>query len=433
MKTKKTEYMLFGGEPNHTGLYINRIKALSDMGMDVSLILKCIISYTDIYSYLYKKNDIKIGPSTVFKITKQIPGVLITIPYITRISFVGKIIFTIAASIVFKRISSRCDQLIIHCMNSAEYVIFIKKLLRLNNIKIISEVEGDIISEMEYVIDLEHNKYSTAKKQLILDRAYKTQKKIVESSDILLCPTENMRSLIRDRFSISAFKKTNVFPFFASSSLFYYDQHARELMRKKLGLTGRFVVVYCGNLRDSWQMPSMLAKVFKIINNLTDNAFFYIITPRSNELFMRPFLKDVHNSNYTFMEIEHSEISAYLCAADCALLIREPHLMNKVVAPAKFAEYALTGLPIIMTTGIGYYPEMMRDNDNALILSDLESDVAIKSQLEKYVIQKIPKLNRTEFADWASVRFSLEQQIPKLINAYAHAAEMTVDNSLSTM
>lgn len=422
---KKIEYLLFGGEPNHSGLYLNRVQALNDRGVEVTLVLKCMFSYRMILSYLFSQHDIvKVGPNTISQINKRVSGRIITIPYITGLPLIGKVVFAVTAMCVLLRKSRRCDQLVIHAMNSSEYILFIKKILHLKNIKVISEIEGDRPSEVEYIMQHSCTSHSSGEKQNVIDRAHRTQKWIIEASDVLLCPTENMQHLICDRSSISTLQKIYVFPFFASSLLFRYDENKREEMRMKLGLSSRFVVIYCGNLRDSWQMPSMLANVFKMINNLQDNAFFYILTPKSNEAFISPFLEGLPNSQYAFAEVEHSEIVDYLCAADCALLLREPHLMNKVVAPAKFAEYALTGLPIIMTNGIGYYPDIMKDNNNTLILDNLKDDDVIRTQITRFIIDQLPQLNRKAFAMWSSDRFSLELRILDLIKAYKYAAEL---------
>jgi glycosyltransferase involved in cell wall biosynthesis len=419
MKKKKIEYFYFGGNSLHAGLYAELVQALNRCDLNVTLVLKNEFHYRSLFAYLFTCREKRmIGPHNAAKIHDSLQGKIITIPYITGLPYIGKAVFFMSALWVFFRKSLGCDLLVIHAKNTAEYALFIKKFLLSKKIKILSEIEGDIPSEIEYVMNNNYNSYLWSGKQKKIDKAHKMQKWVVEKSDLVICVTERLKNLICERFSISETHKFHIYPTFASSKVFYFDKIRRDKMRKRLEVNGRFIVLYCGNLGSKWQVPELLVKMFAMIKDVSENAFFYILTPQSDQAFILPYLEALHVSDYAFAEVDHSDVIDYLCMADCALVLREKHIMNEVASPGKFAEYALTGLPIVMTNSIGYYSDAMKGSSDALILENLKDEEMIKTKIAHFVIDQIPKIDRKEFARWSRDRFSLEVRVPDLIREY---------------
>jgi glycosyltransferase involved in cell wall biosynthesis len=46
-------------------------------------------------------------------------------------------------------------------------------------------------------------------------------------------------------------------------------------------------------------------------------------------------------------------VPEYLAAGDLGLLLRDPHPVNRVASPVKFAEYLAAGLPVLVSPGVG--------------------------------------------------------------------------------
>jgi hypothetical protein len=108
----------------------------------------------------------------------------------------------------------------------------------------------------------------------------------------------------------------------------------------------------------------------------------------------------------------------HLCAGDVGLLLRERHPMNEVAAPGKFAEYALSGLPIVMTEGIGDFSEPMRESEFACILPDLRATDAVREGITRFCARGFTAAQREEFSRWAAERFALEAVAPHLAELY---------------
>jgi hypothetical protein len=63
--------------------------------------------------------------------------------------------------------------------------------------------------------------------------------------------------------------------------------------------------------------------------------------------------RGIGEESYTLISVPHGEVPNYLVAADSALLLRDDSIINRVASPVKFAEYLLSGLPVVLTDGIG--------------------------------------------------------------------------------
>lgn len=87
--------------------------------------------------------------------------------------------------------------------------------------------------------------------------------------------------------------------------------------------------------------------------------------------------------------------------ADIGLLFRQKHELNLVASPTKYAEYALTGLLILVSPGIG----------------DLD-DKKGSLRLFQDILNSFPKNKRGVRAENAKELFSIEKLIGKLEDLY---------------
>jgi hypothetical protein len=108
----------------------------------------------------------------------------------------------------------------------------------------------------------------------------------------------------------------------------------------------------------------------------------------------------------------------HLCAGDVGLLLRERHPMNEVAAPGKFAEYVLSGLPIVMTEGIGDFSAAVRDSELACVLPDLANEGDWRERIRRFCARDVTSGQRAAFAEWAAERFAVEAHVPRLAALY---------------
>ena len=418
MRNRYVRYYYIGGNSLHSGQYIALLKSLEKKGIIVNLILPYYVRYNSFFKLILKPKNIKIGPNSIENLKINFNGEIHIIPFLVGCSYFGKFLFLIFLTILLIVKGNLKSIIVIHSKLTAEYALFLKKIFGTRRIKVISEIEGDAKSEFEYEVLNKYKRTFNKKDYFLIKNICYRQYKIIKESDIVLCVTKKLIDLFYERYCIYKKDKFHVFPSMASSNYFYFNKHKRELTRKILKIENYFTVVYCGNLKYSWQMPEKLVETFKIIKNYKEKSIFIIITPKVQEKYILKYLIKYNIINYFFVEVPHIKIVDFLCAADCALIVRERNIMNEVSTPGKFAEYALSGLPIIMTDGIGQYSKIMKRKNYALILEDIHNYKINKLKIAHFLKKQLPNINRMEYSYWAKKNFSIENKITNLINIY---------------
>ena len=80
---------------------------------------------------------------------------------------------------------------------------------------------------------------------------------------------------------------------------------------------------------------------------------------------------------YDVRAVPHAEIPRYLRAADLGLLFREPHPLNEVACPTKFAEYMMSGLPVLISGCIGDCSPFVAEHAAGVVLQRPDADAAV--------------------------------------------------------
>ena len=212
----------------------------------------------------------------------------------------------------------------------------------------------------------------------------------------------------------------HVIPTLASRKQFFFDPERRERTRRALGLQDRYVVIYSGNLRGHWQVPEKLVEAFLAIRRVRPTARFLVLTQETDRRYIEPHLErgGVAAADVRMLSCPHAQVADHLCAADVGLLLRERHPVNEVAAPGKFAEYVLSGLPIIMTEGIGDFSEAMRATELACVLPDLADAGDWRERVQGFCTRDFTLGQRADFSRWAAERFAVEERAPELAALY---------------
>ncbi len=83
----------------------------------------------------------------------------------------------------------------------------------------------------------------------------------------------------------------------------------------------------------------------------------------------------------------------FLMASDMGVLLRERDPLNEVAAPTKFAEYVMTGLPVLISEYVGDYSNFVAENNLGLVLPNKAKIEDYYLKINKY-IQSTGKLKR---------------------------------------
>ena len=124
----------------------------------------------------------------------------------------------------------------------------------------------------------------------------------------------------------------------------------RQAQREDLGFTEQDVVLVYSGSAAGWQSFALLERLL---------GFILVGQPRVKVLFLCPpdAAIDALSANWLGRAVrtwvDPAAVPAVLAACDWALLVREDTVTNRVSSPTKFAEYLVSGLPVIISTHIG--------------------------------------------------------------------------------
>jgi len=143
-------------------------------------------------------------------------------------------------------------------------------------------------------------------------------------------------------------KPRQIIPTAASEDLFFFDTTLRETVRTSLGFQPNHrVFVYSGSLTSRHRIDE-IADVFASIHRADRDTRLLVVTPDKTE----PRLAKLDQQSVVVLTASLAEVNKYLNAADAAFMLRQTTPVNAVALPTKFAEYCLTGLPVIMTEAV---------------------------------------------------------------------------------
>ena len=166
-------------------------------------------------------------------------------------------------------------------------------------------------------------------------------------------------------------------------------------VRHRLGIDGQFVLVYSGSL-TAYQIPDQVGKLVEAMQRRRPQIHLLLMT-RDRAGAQRWFGRLAQTGSMTLVEAQYEEVGDYLAAADAALLLRRDDPVNRVACPVKFAEYIVSGLPVILTPRIGDLDGYVRDTGHGLLL-DLDRSP------EEQANQVLQAIDSRRWIDRAEIR-----------------------------
>ena len=119
---------------------------------------------------------------------------------------------------------------------------------------------------------------------------------------------------------------------------------------------------------------------------------------------------------FTVLHAEHDAVVGWLNAADLGILLRADDPVNRVASPTKFAEYALTGLPVAMSAGIGDYSDLVLSEHAGFHVNDSRIEHSVERGAAFMALWKFS--DRKRWADSALRNLSKGSRLADLIAEY---------------
>ncbi len=243
----------------------------------------------------------------------------------------------------------------------------------------------------------------------------KDEKSVLNQSEWLIFVSSAMRKYYED-LAQDTFVKASVIPC-ATETSFEIDERRRAFLRSKFGLENRIVFCYVGSAAP-YQMIGEMVRLFDRITKYIPKAFFLLFSHHQDVFLSYMQEVAINPSRYRVTAVDHNEIFDYLQMGDIGFLLRENSIVNRVASPTKFAEYCLSGLPVITTAYVGDFSAMVKDQKLGYVL-DLPS-LSVDMNLVNFVmdVQQNRSIYAKRCANFAKENFSWDHYGSVLSDIY---------------
>lgn len=311
-------------------------------------------------------------------------------------------------------------RLIIHARSKdGGLVAAIFKWLSLGKPQIIYDIRGEHFSEF---VERIRASGSTLKKtflQLALKAHRIIEWFIIKSSSRILYVTDALRAITEEQYPLAVSRYAGTIPCLSDDGKFYFDPSLRNEIRNALGFQNRDIILFYAGGFQWYQCIDEMLELFCILREKDERFCFVFLTLSENHEQLKKRLETFAPvRTFRILQKPHSEICRYLNASDFGLLLRRPSLVNTCAAPTKFAEYLLTGLPVIMTEGIGDYSIMARNNNLGVVINNLNHLANAAETILSHLDEFLSTEGKTRISEVGKSRLSRISRIADYVHLY---------------
>ena len=286
-------------------------------------------------------------------------------------------------------------------------MVFLKKIYP-NKIKFIYDLRGAWVEEHLWSIK-KNNSYSI-KQYRNLSRIYYSEFLRQKVADKIFVVSNTLKDYFINHYNSKA-EKFVLYPCLSSSDKFYFDVYLRIQSREELGFENEDIVfVYSGGVLNKYHIPDSIIRMFDRISKYESRAKLLLLIKKSSK-----DLKEQISNNKNIKLIEgvpNNKVVDFLNAADYGFLLRENIILNNVAFPTKFAEYLLSGLPVIISESLIDCVKYCKKYNSGFVVSN--SDV---EKIEDFSPKLLINLNfdKNKIAKDAKALLSKESVINNLV------------------
>ena len=164
--------------------------------------------------------------------------------------------------------------------------------------------------------------------------------------------------------------KITVMPCAVDFERFQFDMQNRIKTRQMLNIEPDIRVgIYVGKFGDIYLKEEAFA-VFQETFEIFDGRFFLIIlTPQPIEEVRQQLLLAGYNLAYAHVTYaDQYEVAKYLSAADFGFALIRPSPSRRYCSPVKIGEYWASGMPVLLTRGVGDDEKIIQENAAGVII-----------------------------------------------------------------
>ena len=242
-------------------------------------------------------------------------------------------------------------------------------------------------------------------------------------ADITIVLTDSSKEFV-SKNSHPSHKRIEIMPTCVDTNSFLPT--GLDLGKQRLGLNGKFVIVYLGSLGTFYALDEM-ADFFSVVlkNNYVNNPYFLIITNNpSNVIYQSLQLRNIPKDSYDVRQMTRAQLKDALPVADVSLMFYRRILSGAGCCPTKFGESLACGLPIIINTGIGDTESIVNNEKIGVVVKEFSQE-SYKNAIEQ-LMQLLSERNALrQRCRLASIKhFSLDKAIDKYSKIYQRLAKI---------
>jgi len=174
-----------------------------------------------------------------------------------------------------------------------------------------------------------------------------------------------------------------------SDQFWFRAEHVAPL-RKQLGLTESNIVgIYVGKFGGLYLEEEAFRLFQSAFSTFGDDFFLILLSPNPADQiadFIHRFNLPAHRVLHTV--VPHTDVPSYLHAADFAFATYKPSTTKRYLSPIKVGEYWASGLPVVITHGVGDESEIIpNEGGGTLYHPENQDDTNIWSAIRQCMAQ----------------------------------------------
>jgi len=190
-----------------------------------------------------------------------------------------------------------------------------------------------------------------------------------QSASSVVFLTEQLRRDLSHELNARA--PVTVIPCCVDTNKFRFDAGARARRRSELGLGDEKLFVYVGKI-GSWYLIDETFEFFRTARQEIGAARLLILTGDAPEAFHEVAERcGVGHEAYDVRHAGHDEVVEWLSASDAGLALIRQVSSKRGSSPVKVGEYLATGLPVVITSGIGDYSALIEKERLGAVVDSL--------------------------------------------------------------
>ena len=166
--------------------------------------------------------------------------------------------------------------------------------------------------------------------------------------------------IIFERFET---KRVTVIPCCADTTLFNRDSIAPleiSSLKDKLGLSGKFVLLYLGS-HGTWYLFEQMLDFFRTLHAVEPTAKFLIVSQEEHRIKAWIRERDMDIDSIVVTSASRSEVPCYIALADFLIMFIRPSFSKQASSPTKLAESLSMDVPVLANRGIGDVDQLLEE------------------------------------------------------------------------